>query len=162
MLDTRPVEYEGLHPIHPESPLAARGPQTLDRAARLAAVAKVISDHHMPRPEPSHDELVHERLGAHAAHALVERQRDQSIDLERRQRREFFTPAREPRRRSVGIDEFLGARLEYQHGRWSAELGGTPLQRPNHLLMAEMHAIVISHGKNAAPASFGDTVETAH
>ncbi len=65
-------------------------------------------------------------------------------------RNELLPPTRQPRRRAIGIDELLGARLEYQHRGRRTQFGGARLEHADHLLVAQMHAIVIAHGQYAA------------
>ena len=76
--------------------------------------------------------------------------------------RELLAPAGEPRGSALRIDELFGARLEHQHRGRNLELAGALFDRSDHVLMAEVHAIVITHGEYAAPGSVGNVLQTAH
>ena len=127
----------------------AGGAQTLDRAAGIAAVAKIVSHHHVLRAQPQDDRL-DESLRSHRTHALIEVQRHQTIDSERRERQILFAPAGEARRRAFRIDELLGTRLEHQHRRAHTHFTGAPAHRLDHLPVPKMHTVVVTHGEHTA------------
>jgi hypothetical protein len=110
----------------------------------------------------SHDDQIDKSLRAHRTHALIETQRDQPIDPHGSESDEFLAPTRQTRRSAVRIDEFLGTRLEHQHGGRRAQFRCAPLYGTDHLLMAEMHTIEIAHSQYAAPSSVGNVLQTAH
>src|SRR5258708_37630649 len=55
---TYSIETEGRYLLDSEPVLLACGPQAVDRAAGVAAVAKVIADHHMPRSQPLDNQFI--------------------------------------------------------------------------------------------------------
>jgi len=97
-----------------------------------------------------HDQLIDEILGRHAAHVLVEAQRDQPIDPDRGQRPILLSPAGQARRRTLRVHEFLGTGLEDQHRGGRPVFGRTSLERPNHRLVPQVNTIVVADGKHAA------------
>jgi len=160
--DAHPVENEGLNLLNTESARRTGGPQAFNRTDRIATVAKIMSNHHMPSSQALDDQFIDEAFRRHRTHVLVESQSHQAIDALRRQGNEFLAPTREPWRRALGIDELLGAWLKYQDRGRSAQFRGARFQHADHLLVAQVHAIVIAHGEYAALMSARNIVQTAN
>src|SRR5208283_5848429 len=102
------VDHERRYLFDAEPPRPAGLPEGIDRAAGIAAVAKIIAHHHVPRTEPRDDQLIDERLRTHRPDVLIEAQRHQAIDPERLEGGELLAPTGEARRCTIRIDEFLG------------------------------------------------------
>ena len=146
------VRHERLHLLDAEAMRPPRLDQAHDGSLGPSAIAKIMPHHHVSGAQAPHDEPLHEALRRHHPHRLVEGQRDQSLDTDRRQGQKLFAPAREPGRRPFRIDEFLGTRFEHQHRRGAAQLRSARQQHADHALMAEVHPVIIADGQYAAPA----------
>ncbi len=152
------IETEGRYLLDSEPVLLTGGPQALDRAAGVAAVAKVIADHQMPRAQPLDNQFIDKGPGGHGAHAFVETQGHQALHALRSQRKKFLPPPCQARRSTVRIDELLRTRLEHQHRGRRAQLGGSRFEHADHLLVTQMDAVVVAHGQNTAPMALRDVM----
>jgi hypothetical protein len=160
--DAHPVDQVRGNLFHREAPKPARSDQRLGCSCRPAPIPEIIAHNHVPGAQGADDQLIDELLRTHRANVRIETQRYQSLNPQRSEREVFLAPARQARRRTLGVDEFLGTRLEYQHRARNSELGRAAPQSPDHLLVAEMHAVVIPHGQHAVPVPRLDILQTAN
>src|ERR1700733_6261513 len=117
-------EHERRDLLHAEAARLARRPQTVDGAAGVAAISKIISDHDVPRTQACDDQFIDKAFGRHLPYVLIESQRHQAIDTLCGQGKELLPPARETWRCALRIDEFLGTRLKDQDRRRRAQFPG--------------------------------------
>jgi len=118
--------------------------------APLVTEAEVIADHQMAHAQPFEQQPADEVHRLHGGEPAIKAQHYDAIHTLCLQLDELLAQAAQARRGIRAQKELLRRRLEGDHGGRQAQYRGLLTQLVQHLLMAQVHAIIVADGRHAA------------
>jgi hypothetical protein len=155
------VARRGDRPDHvdAEAEAGAERPQRRRGAGPPATEVDVVADDCMRQVEMPQHEVVDERLGIERREGQREALQNGHIDTELAQAREAVVQRLDHRRRALRGEHRDRMRLEGERHRPGAELPRPRHRRLHDRLMAEVRAVEVAEGQNAARQPLGQTRE---